>query len=208
MTREDIRALLARGFDPAGRGDAHVAHSLGEAPHPGAAPDRAATPAAVLVPLVEHDDGLTVLLTQRTPHLLHHPGQISFPGGRLEPEDGGDATVCALRETEEEVGLAAGRVTILGRIDDYLTATGFLVTPVVGITRPPLDLTLDSFEVAEVFEVPLAFLIDTANHQLHRREVGGVVRPYWAIVWGERVIWGATAGMLVNLAEVMARRDP
>ena len=113
---------------------------------------------------------------------------------------------CALRETAEEVGLAADRVTILGRLDDYLTITGFLVTPVVGIVTPPLALTLDAFEVAEVFEVPLAFLIDPANHVRHRREVEGHERAYWAIPWGEWMIWGATAGMLVNLADVLSGR--
>jgi len=219
LTPEAISALLARGFDPQGRGDAKVERRLGDGGavhHPGAAPGniptgiptgRIPTPAAVLVPLIGHADGLTVLLTQRTSHLVHHPGQISFPGGRLEPEDEGDPVTGALRETFEEVGLAADTVTILGRLDDYLTITGFLVTPVVGIVAPPLALTLDAFEVAEVFEVPLAFLIDRANHVLHHRQVDGHDRAYWAIPWGERLIWGATAGMLVNLAEVLADRS-
>jgi len=207
LSRETIATLLARGLSPQGRGDADLARRLGHEVHPGAAPDLVPTPAAVLVPLIEHVDGLTVLLTQRTAHLAHHPGQISFPGGRLEPDDNGDSVAAALRETEEEVGLAVGAVTVLGRLDEYLTTTGFLVTPVVGITRPPLALTLDDFEVAEVFEVPLAFLIDTANHQMERREVEGRSRAYWAIPWQGRVIWGATAGMLVNLAEVLSHRD-
>lgn len=168
--------------------------------------DRPPTPAAVLVPLVERPEGLSVLLTQRTDHLAHHPGQISFPGGRLEDEDCGDAAIAALRETEEEIGLSRERVTLLGRLDQYITGTGFGITPVVGMVAPPFELTPDPFEVAEVFEVPLDFLLDPENHKLHRVVVEGRHRPFWSMTWEQRVIWGATAGILVNLSEVLGNR--
>jgi 8-oxo-dGTP pyrophosphatase MutT (NUDIX family) len=164
---------------------------------------RAPTPAAVLVPLVAHAEGMTVLLTQRTDHLAHHPGQISFPGGRFEDVDQGDPVAAALRETEEEIGLPRGRVRILGFLDDYATGTGFVISPVVGLIQPPVETNPDPFEVAEVFEVPLPFLLDPENHKLHRRVVEGRHRPFWSMTWEERMIWGATAGMLVNLSEVL-----
>lgn len=204
LTRQDIARLLAAGHDPAGRGDADLERRLDGEPRPGrAVPEGPLTPAAVLVPLVERDGGMTVLLTQRTAHLAHHPGQISFPGGRLEPEDNGDSTIGALRETTEEIGLDPAHVSVVGRLDDYVTGTGFLVVPVVGVVTPPFALTPDPFEVAEVFEVPLDFVLDAANHKLNRRIVGGRHRPFWAMTWEERVIWGATAGILVNLYEVL-----
>lgn len=207
LTRQRIIDLLAAGFDPAGRGDAMLEAQVDGDIRPGRiAADRPPKPAAVLVPLVERPEGLTVLLTQRTDHLAHHPGQISFPGGRLEDEDGGDATIAALRETEEEIGLSRDRVTVLGRLDLYITGTGFGVTPVVGVIEPPFELAPDPFEVAEVFEVPLEFLLDSENHKLHRVVVEGRHRPFWSMTWEQRVIWGATAGILVNLSEVLARR--
>jgi 8-oxo-dGTP pyrophosphatase MutT (NUDIX family) len=159
-------------------------------------------PAAVLVPLVEHTDGFTVLLTQRTADLKSHAGQISFPGGRIEPEDA-DAIAGALRETEEEIGLARSHVEILGHLDPYITVTGYEVTPVVGAVTPPFDLKADPVEVADIFEVPLAFLLDPANHQRHSRMVGDLQRAYYAMPYGDRYIWGATAGMLINLYEVL-----
>jgi 8-oxo-dGTP pyrophosphatase MutT (NUDIX family) len=201
--------LLAAGFDPAGRGDAMLEARIDGAAleaRPGrAVPDRPPTPAAVLVPLVERPEGVTVLLTQRTDHLAHHPGQISFPGGRLEDADGGDSVVAALRETEEEIGLGRERVTVLGRLDQYITGTGFVITPVVGVVVPPFELSPDPFEVAEAFEVPLDFLLDPENHKLHRVSVEGRHRPYWSMTWEQRVIWGATAGILVNLSEVLGK---
>lgn len=208
LTPEVIARLLAAGLDPRGRGDAMLEELLDGTPRPGRplAPGRAPRPASVLVPLVAHADAMTILLTQRTAHLAHHPGQISFPGGRLEECDE-DSVACALRETEEEVGINARQVGVLGRLDDYVTGTGFVVTPVVGLVAPPFDLNPDPFEVAEVFEVPLAFVLDTANHTLHRRMVDGHPRPYWAMTWEQRLIWGATAGILVNLAEVLGRGD-
>lgn len=158
------------------------------------------TPAATLVPLIERPEGLTVLLTQRTAHLHDHAGQISFPGGRVETSDE-SPLAAALRETAEEIGLAPERIEILGYLDHYETGTGFLVTPVVGMVQPGSVLTLDRFEVAEAFEVPLAFILDPANHRRASREVPGGRREFYVIEYEHRYIWGATAGMLVNLAE-------
>lgn len=155
-------------------------------------------PAAVLVPIVLRQPEPTLLLTRRTDHLHHHPGQVSFPGGRVEEEDASPVET-ALRETEEEISLARGHVELLGCLPQYRTGTGFDVTPVVGLVTPPFDLTPDPFEVAEVFEVPLSFLLDEANHQLHRVEVRGRLREYYAMPYGDYFIWGATAGMIVSL---------
>jgi 8-oxo-dGTP pyrophosphatase MutT (NUDIX family) len=157
-----------------------------------------ARPAAVLVPLVNREEGLTVLLTQRSANLPDHPGQISFPGGRIEPEDA-DADAAALREANEEIGLPGPRVTLLGRLADYETVTGYRVTPVVGWVEPPFPVMPDPVEVADVFEVPLTFLLDPANQQRHFRMQGLVRRDFWAIPYGERYIWGATAAMLMIL---------
>ena len=165
-------------------------------------PARRLTPAAVLVPIVAHDDDPTVLLTRRSDHLHDHAGQISFPGGRVDPGDA-DAVAAALREAGEEVGLDPGSVRVVGRIDTYVTRTGFEVTPVVGLVSAPLDLTLDAFEVAEAFEVPLAFFLEAGNRQRHSRVYQGRERHFFAYPYGERFIWGATAGMLSNLAEVL-----
>lgn len=160
-------------------------------------------PAAVLVPLVDHPHGMSVLLTQRTAHLTAHAGQISFPGGRIE-EDDPDAVAAALRETEEEVGLPRDRVSVVGRLDTYLTGTGFEITPVVGIVAPPFPLAIDPFEVAEAFEVPLSFILDRRNHQRVERQSGAHRRAFFVLPYQGRNIWGATAGILVNLAEVLA----
>ncbi|TMI03314.1 MAG: CoA pyrophosphatase [Betaproteobacteria bacterium] len=156
----------------------------------------APTPAAVLVPLINRDDGLTVLFTERSRDLPDHPGQISFPGGRVEPGDA-DAGIAALREAEEEVGLSRERVTLLGRLEPYETVTGYRVTPVVGWVEPPVEIKADPVEVAEVFEVPLAFLLEPANLQRHFRMIGDTRRDYYAIPYGDRYIWGATAAMLL-----------
>lgn len=155
-------------------------------------------PAAVLVPVVERESGLTVLLTQRTAHLHDHAGQVAFPGGRCQKEDE-SPIFTALRETEEEIGLTPARIEVLGVLPDYRTGTGFRVTPVVGLVKPPFELRLDSFEVAEVFETPLEFLLDPANHQRHSVETGGVLRHYYAMPYRGYFIWGATAGMIVTL---------
>jgi 8-oxo-dGTP pyrophosphatase MutT (NUDIX family) len=163
----------------------------------------AVTPASVLVPIVTHSGGLTVLFTQRTAQLRAHSGQVSFPGGRAEP---GDATpeFTALRETREEIGLAPERIEVVARMPEYLTRTGYRVTPVVGLVAPPLSLAPDSREVDEVFEVPLAFLLDPANHRRETRELGGRTAGFWVMQYGERRIWGATAGMLMNLYRMLA----
>ena len=162
------------------------------------------TDAAVLVPIVERDEGLTVLLTQRTDHLRSHAGHVAFPGGRVDAADA-DAIDTALRETEEEVGIARSQVSVIGTLPVYRTVTHFDVTPVVALVRPDFTLTLDSFEVAEAFEVPLAFLMNPAHHQRHVIEALGQRREFLSMPWpradgqGEHFIWGATAAMLRNL---------
>lgn len=160
--------------------------------------DEALTPASILFPIVLRPGGATVLLTQRTAHLRDHPGQISFPGGRAEPEDLSPAHT-ALREAEEEVGLLPAHVSIAGYLPEYRTGTGFSITPVVALVTPPFDLRPDAFEVAEVFEVPLAFLLDPANHQQHSMHYRGKQRSYCAMPYGNYFIWGATAGMILSL---------
>lgn len=170
----------------------------------GSDPDDRYRPAAVLVPVVAHVGALTVLLTKRTDHLHHHPGQISFPGGRVEAHDV-TAVMTALRETEEEIGLNPDKVELLGELPDYFTGTGFRVTPVVGLVHPPFELRIDTFEVAEAFEVPLSFLLDPANHKRHRMEYRGRMREYTAMLWHDHYIWGATAGMLVSLSRYLGR---
>jgi 8-oxo-dGTP pyrophosphatase MutT (NUDIX family) len=159
---------------------------------------RAPTPASVLVPLVLRPNGLTVLLTQRTAHLTDHAGQISFPGGRAETYDR-DAIDTALRESEEEIGLDRRHVEILGTLPQYLTGTGYCVTPVVGLVQPPFEVTADPSEVAAIFEVPLSFLMDGANHQRLSADLPGGRRTFYAMPYEGYFIWGATAGMLRNL---------
>jgi 8-oxo-dGTP pyrophosphatase MutT (NUDIX family) len=157
-------------------------------------------PAAVLVPLIVRDQGMSVLLTQRTAHLHDHAGQISFPGGRVEEEDP-TPVATALRETFEEIGLAPEAIDVIGALPQYVTATGYLVTPVVGLIEREFSLALDEFEVAEAFEVPLTFLMDPANHQRRRIELGAVARTFYAMPFTAArryFIWGATAAMLRN----------
>ncbi len=156
------------------------------------------TPAAVLVPIVLHDDEPTVLLTKRTDHLRDHAGQVSFPGGRVEELDDGPVHT-ALRETEEEIGLDREHVEIVGHLAHYETRTGFEVVPVVGLVSPGFTLSLDAFEVAEAFEVPLSFVLDPRNHERQSRLWKGVERHFYVLTYEDYFIWGATAGMLVNL---------
>lgn len=169
--------------------------------------------ASVLVPLVAHAQGVSVLLTRRTEHLRDHAGQISFPGGRAEEIDA-NAVHTALREAEEEVGLAPEHVDVIGALPIYTTVTGFHVTPVVALVRPGFTLAIDSFEVAEAFEVPLAFLMDPAHHRRHLFEFGGQRRQFLSMPWQgvdaagqprEYFIWGATAAMLRNLYSFLVR---
>jgi 8-oxo-dGTP pyrophosphatase MutT (NUDIX family) len=159
-------------------------------------------PAAVLLLVVNHPGDPAVVFTQRTADLADHAGQISFPGGRC---DEGDRTPerTALREAEEEVGIPAQRIEILGRLPEYRTSTGYAVTPVVGWAEPPLAYRPDPREVADVFEVPLAFLLDAGNHRYEQAFYRGRMRNYWAMPYGERFIWGATAGMLVTFQRIL-----
>jgi len=159
-------------------------------------------PAAVLVPIVDRAEGAGVLLTRRAAHLAHHPGQISFPGGRVDPGDAGPQAA-ALREAHEEIALDPARVDIVGHLDAYITVTGFRVQPFVGVVTPPVALRPDPAEVESLFEVPLAFLMDPANHQEGVRERDGKQRPFFAIPYRDYYIWGATAGILINLHAVL-----
>jgi 8-oxo-dGTP pyrophosphatase MutT (NUDIX family) len=202
-TRAKTRLLAAPGetiFDP------RSGHALGRSDwdlNPELAGDlavmEAPRPAAVLVPIVARE-ALTVLLTERTATLRSHAGQIAFPGGRVDDEDG-SAVEAALREAGEEIGLERRFIEPIGYLDGYRTGTGYAITPVVALVQPGFTLQLAEAEVAEAFEVPLAFLMDMANHQKHAREWRGRVRSFWAMPYGERYIWGATAGMLKNLHE-------
>jgi 8-oxo-dGTP pyrophosphatase MutT (NUDIX family) len=171
-------------------------------------PGREPRPASVLVPLVQRDDGLHVLLTRRTDHLHDHAGQISFPGGR---QDAADKTAIdtALREAQEEVGLLPQHVQVLACLPLYTTVTHYQVTPVVALVQPPFELVLDSFEVAEAFEVPLSFLMNPAHHRRHRLLVQGIERQFLSMPWTrhdgrEFFIWGATAAMLRNVYALLA----
>ena len=209
MTRDIILAGI-KSVDPRGEpvpanGSARFSdHDLNTQPD---TPQRL-RPAAVLVPLVEHPQGMSVLFTKRTDHLHDHAGQISFPGGRVEPQDSG-VIDAALRETAEEIGLGGEYIDVVGFLDDYETVTGYLITPVVGFVRPGFNLTIDTFEVADAFEVPLDFLLNPENHQIHMRLRHGAERRYYVFEYGDRYIWGATAGMLMNLyRRVAALSEP
>jgi 8-oxo-dGTP pyrophosphatase MutT (NUDIX family) len=162
-------------------------------------------PAAVLVPLVEREAGLTVLLTQRAATLKDHAGQISFPGGRIEPDDA-DAWHAALREAHEEIGLAENFVEFAGYLPDHWVGTGYRVTPVVGFVNPAYELRIATAEVHDVFEVPLNYILDEANHRARERNLGGVVLQAYDIPYGDRNIWGATAGMLLTLRRQLQAR--
>ena len=194
LSRDDISALLARPAVMPGVRDTHVV----------ALPaDARVMLAAVLIPLIPRDDDIHVLLTQRSAHLKDHPSQISFPGGRVEGGDQ-DRVETALREAEEEIGVAREHVTILGCLPDYDMPSGFRISPVIGWIEPPFVLKLDPIEVESAFEVPLSYLIDPANHQYRRYEFNGRSRDYLAMPYEGRYIWGATAGMLQRLSQQLA----
>ena len=192
MTPAAVRERLA-ALDPGGW------DSVPE-PAGGAAP---LTPAAVLIPLVTHDAGLTAIFTERTAHLNDHAGQVSFPGGRFEPADG-SAVTTALREAEEEIGLAREAVEVVGCLDAHDTSSGFSVVPVIGLVAPSYSLTLDAFEVAEAFEVPLSFLFDPANRR--REEAFWRGRMHCYDVYDDfegHMVWGVTARIVASLQEVL-----
>jgi 8-oxo-dGTP pyrophosphatase MutT (NUDIX family) len=200
VTREWLAARLAAPND-------EVPRLQGDAVECAQAACGDAIAAAVLVPVVNRPTGPTLLLTQRSNHLADHAGQISFPGGRAEPEDA-DCIDTALREAAEEIGLAPGRVEVLGLLPEYWTITGYRVTPVVGWIEPPFSLTLDSYEVAEAFEVPLQFLMDPASHEERSYDYQGRSRSYFAMPYDGRLIWGATAAMIVNLHRILSHEPP
>jgi 8-oxo-dGTP pyrophosphatase MutT (NUDIX family) len=160
------------------------------------------TQAAVLIPLVMQANGLTVLLTQRTDHLHDHAGQISFPGGRMDPGDLSPHDT-ALRESAEEIGLDPAGVEIIGHLPQYLTVSGYSVTPVVGLVKPQAEYVLDTFEVADIFEVPLDFLMNPANHQIRVWQSDQGSRRFYSMPYENRFIWGATAVMLRNLYHLL-----
>jgi 8-oxo-dGTP pyrophosphatase MutT (NUDIX family) len=159
-------------------------------------------PAAVLMPLIDRPEGLTILLTQRASQLARHAAQISFPGGRLESEDASIASA-ALRETQEEIGLDPGRVQVFGYLPDHLVISGFRVTPVLGLVTPPFTLEINPAEVAGVFEVPLVHVLDSANHKARLRRVGDEELLLYDIPWEGQNIWGATAGMLLTFVRML-----
>ena len=192
MTETELRERLARARGSAGRPG-------GDEGHEGAAGPT--VPAAVLVGLVPREGGPAILLTQRTAHLRDHAGQISLPGGRMEE---GEAPVeAALREAEEEIGLPPDRVVLVGELPPYRTGTGFCIHPVVGWVDPPERFRLDPFEVAELFEVPLSFILEPANHQRDSYERNGKTRQFYVLPYQGRYIWGATAGILVGLSRIL-----
>ena len=201
VTKADIRRVFQDrlpGPDRGGgrdRGD----HEL----NPGMLPMGELRAAAVLVPLVDRPQGLSIQLTQRTAHLKSHAGQIAFPGGRIDDGDA-DEVAAALREAEEVIGLDRSYVEPVGRLDRYVTRTGFTVTPVVALVEPGFTLTLNANEVDDAFEVPLDFILDRKNRQTESYDFQGVTRYFYVFRYDQRNIWGATAGMLVNLAEIFA----
>ena len=199
MTLDELRRRFAGAAAPTGTiyGDE------------GTRPDgETLTPASVLIPIVARGVAdaadLTVIFTQRAAHLKDHSGQVSFPGGRVAAGDRSPEAT-ALRESREEIGLESARVEVIGRMGDYHTRTGYRITPVVGIVTPPFELRAAAGEVDEIFEVPLAFLLDPANHQRHSREWQGSLRWFFAIPYQRHYRWGATAGMLVNLSQHLSQ---
>lgn len=201
------RALAGRVVERLSRGLKHREGVRGDfLLDPGTRAEPPLRRAAVLVPLVARGDDMTVLLTQRTAHLTAHAGQISFPGGRIEDSDS-DEVAAALRETHEEVGIESRHIEVVGRLDTYETRTGFTVTPIVGVLSAGFQVVPDPGEVADVFEVPLPFILDRANRRRHSLMRNGRLRHWYAFPFEHRYIWGATAGMLVNLAQVLGEES-
>jgi len=198
MVRQRLAGYRAGGRDSGFRSDDDLNPGM---PFP--MPEAALKPAAVLIPIIDRPEGPSVLLTQRVATLRAHAGQIAFPGGQLDgPHETPQAA--ALREAQEEVGLEPHQVEVIATLDCYRTRTGYIITPVVGIVQPGFTLSLHAREVAEAFEVPLSFLVDPARRVRDSRVYLGAPRFFYAIPYGERYIWGATAGMIVNLADALS----
>ena len=193
-----MRELLLDIFDGPGRSpDPDAARNVW--PAPSGANGETLRSAAVLVPLIEHPDGMTVMLTQRSDGLADHAGQISFPGGQIAPGDASPEDT-ALRETEEEIGVGRQHVELIGRLNAHDTGTGFRVVPVVGLLRPPVAVTVDPSEVDHAFEAPLDFVLDPANQKTEMRLHNGVERAVCAVSWSDYHIWGLTARVLFELS--------
>ncbi|MEE2566158.1 NUDIX hydrolase [Hyphobacterium marinum] len=197
MTPDHVLDLLRDRLDPLDAEDCTPVRGDGDLNGLPSPTGRILKPAAVLAPLILHDGPPRFVLTLRADHLPTHAGQISFPGGRVEA--GESLAEAALRETEEEIGVARDHVDLIGRFDAYETVTGYAINPFVGILKPGFTLTPEPGEVADVFETPFEFLMDAANHQRHSREFQGRMRHFYAMPWQDRYIWGATAGMLKSL---------
>jgi len=202
-----ILRRLARVLDPVDQRPSAPCYGDGDLNGTPTPSGRKLKPAAVLALLIRDDSGLRVLFTRRADHLQAHAGQVSFPGGS---QMAGRETLaeCALRETEEEIGLSRQRISLLGRWEAYETVTGYEVTPFLGVTQPGFTLSPDPGEVAEVFETPFDFLMNPANHRLEEAEFRGMLRRYYAMPWRGRYIWGATAGMLRALSRRYAEGRP
>jgi 8-oxo-dGTP pyrophosphatase MutT (NUDIX family) len=211
-TNEDLAARLAARLDPLSGSPRPTRNEFAGGPNPALArPEeeggvRALTPAAVLAPIVKRPEGWTVLLTKRTESMPTHAGQTAFPGGRVQPEDGGPVQT-ALRETLEEIGLHPRYIEPLGRTESYETGTGYEIVPIVAYVAPGFSLTLDEREVDSAFEIPVAFLFDPANHIRREGEFRGVKRSFYEMIHGERRVWGATAGMIRILYERLYEED-
>lgn len=207
LIEPDMRSFLRSKLKQSDEGTNRAAPLRGDFdlnPHAPTPTERKLRPAAVLVPIVARPSGATILFTKRADTLQAHAGQVSFPGGRIEDSDSGSIDA-ALRETEEEIGLTRDFIDVVGFLDRYETGTGFAITPVVAVVREGFTLISDPNEVALIFETPFDFLMDPANHERHSREWQGRMRHFYAMPHNGQYIWGATAGMLVNLYERLSR---